>query len=593
MKNTVNGNTSGIKQNTLDRIADIYELTCAPHEFISEELIEALCQFTRLIQREISIYISRDGRVVDVSIGDAQKVSMPGMRLVRNEDRLCGVRCIHTHPSGDGRLSGVDLGTLRSMRLDAMVAIGVKNSNPVSIYASFVGEIKDDERTVVTYGPLNAKRIPHVALLEEITAADERLKSTTKDVVEAKPERVVLVGIENNESYDTLEELKELAITAGAQVVGKSLQRKRSIDNATYIGSGKANELTLYGSEQEADLFIFDDELTAIQQRNLEQILGVSVIDRTTLILDIFASRAQSREGKLQVELAQLKYRLPRLLGQGEALSRLGGGIGTRGPGEKKLEIDRRRIRRRIFELEEELSKIEKQRGLRRESRDKNATPIVALVGHTNAGKSTLLNALTGADVLAENMLFATLDTVVRKVTLPKGMNIMLSDTVGFINKLPHDLVNAFRSTLEEAANADLILHVIDATSSYYERQMDVVDEVLCGLGAGDIPRINVYNKTDILEDGQVLPSDGVKISALTGKGIDGLLAEIENKLNSDRVELDLVIPYSKYDCLHWLRREATILEEEHEAEGTRVKLLLDRDSVWKVKKTLSTESDT
>ena len=327
------------------------------------------------------------------------------------------------------------------------------------------------------------------------------------------------MGLENSGPYDTLAELGELARTAGANVVGRFTQKKAGADNVTYIGSGKAEELSLKGSELEADLFIFDDELTAVQSRNLEEILGARVIDRTALILDIFAQRATSREGKLQVELAQQKYRLPRLLGQGTVLSRLGGGIGTRGPGEKKLEIDRRRIKRRIFELSEELGEIEKQRSLRRARREKNSTPVVALVGYTNAGKSTLLNALTDASVLAEDMLFATLDPVVRQAELPNGTEVLISDTVGFINKLPHDLVEAFRSTLEEAANADIILHVVDRSSPYYESQMAVVEDVLSKLGALDIPRINVYNKCDLT--GERTPNDGVFISAAKGTGID------------------------------------------------------------------------
>ena len=388
----------------------------------------------------------------------------------------------------------------------------------------------------------------------------------------------MLVGIDFGEGYDTLAELSELAKTAGAEVVRVIDLKKRPIDNVTYVGSGKADELSLTVSELEADLVIFDDELTAVQQRSLEEKLGARVIDRTTLILDIFAERAESREGKLQVELAQLKYRLPRLLGQGAVLSRLGGGIGTRGPGEKKLEIDRRRIRRRIYELEQELAEVEKQRSLRSDVRAGGNIPLVALVGYTNSGKSTLLNALTDADVLAKDMLFATLDPVVRQVELPNGRSMILSDTVGFINKLPHDLVNAFRSTLDEVTRADLILHVIDISSPYHEKQMKVVEQVLGELHASSAPRINVYNKCDLLENGSVPEWNGCNafISAKEQSGIDALLRLIEDKLNAGKKELELIIPYSRYDAVNYIYNNATIKSEEHLTEGTKLCIIID-----------------
>ena len=583
----VNGNTEGIKNTLLERMAGIYDMRMAQQEFASHELVAELSELTGILGREISVYIGRDGRVADVSIGDSGKVSMPNMRLVRNEDRLCGVRCIHTHPSGDGRLSGVDIGTLKSMRLDSMAALGVNaEGEATAMYAAYIGDADEaGERNAYIYGPMRPYKLPQRLLVKEIYTADDRLKSSTYEAEGSRPERAILVGLENSEPYDTLDELGELAKTAGAVVVGKFTQRRSGIDNATYIGSGKAEELSLKGSELEADIFIFDDELSAIQTRNLEEILGARVIDRTALILDIFALRATSREGKLQVELAQQKYRLPRLLGQGAVMSRLGGGIGTRGPGEKKLEIDKRRIRRRIYELSEELSEIEKQRGLRRARRQRNAVPLVALVGYTNAGKSTLLNALTGAGGLAEDMLFATLDPVVRQAMLLDGTPVLLSDTVGFINKLPHDLVEAFRSTLEEAAAADLILHVVDRSSSYYESQMAVVEEVLSSLGAGDVPRINVYNKRDLIDEH--IPADGIFISAARGEGIDLLLSEMERQLNSTRAEIELIVPYDKYEAMTIIRSEGRILFEEHDGEGAHVRAQLEESTMWKLKKIL------
>ena len=591
MEKKINGNVAGIRDTILEEMQILYTLEQPTGVFLSRELAEALADFTGRIGREILVYISRGGMIADVSIGDATTVSMPNMRLVRNIDRLCGVRCIHTHPNGSGYLSDVDLGTLNSMRLDAMVAIGVRDGKPTSVYASYVGEMVEEERKPLIYGPMRHDRLPQRGLLDAIAEADARLKAPTYAVTQSEPERTILVGIENNDGYDTLEELKQLAETAGVKVVAVEQQRKRPVDNATYVGSGKADELRLLGSATEADLFIFDDELSAIQIRNLEDILGAPVIDRTMLILDIFATRATTREGKLQVELAQLKYRLPRLLGAGVVMSRQGAsGVGMRGPGEKKLEIDRRRIRRRVFELEQELSEVEKQRGLRRTARKKNAVPLVALVGYTNAGKSTLLNALSDSDVLAEDKLFATLDPVVRRVTLPNGTECLLSDTVGFINKLPHELVQAFHSTLEEVRDADLILHVVDSACPHYDIQMRVVEQVLTELGAGDTPLIEVYNKAD-REDAAPRKRDGaVTISAKTGLGIETLLDKVETALNRTQTRVELVIPYDKFDAMNTVREIGTILSESYEADGNHVTAMLEADKLYKLQKALGIE---
>ena len=588
MTQQINGNIEGIRNSLLEQIRDLYQLRMEADTFASFALLSAMAGFTGQIGREISVYLSRDGRVVDISIGDSGKVSMPNVRLVRNEDRLCGVRCIHTHPNGDGRLSSVDAGTLRSMRLDAMAALGVgPEGQPTNFYAGYLGDMDEaGSRDVLLYGPLRPYKLPQKALMREIYLADDRFKSSTKAVEEARPERAILVGLESDAPYDTLAELGELAATAGALVVGRATQRKRDIDNATYIGSGKAEELSLTASALEADLLIFDDELSPVQTRNLETITGVRVIDRTALILDIFARHAQSREGKLQVELAQLKYELPRIFGQGKDLSRQGSGTIARGPGETKLESDKRRIRRRIYELGEELKTVEKQRGLRRERRQKEAVARIALVGYTNAGKSTLLNALTGAGVLAEDKLFATLDPVVRQVALPNGSQALLSDTVGFINKLPHELVTAFHSTLEEVRQADLILHVVDISASYYPSQMQVVEEVLASLGAGDIPCIRVYNKADQAQG--PLPQDGVAISALQGTGLEALLQAVEQALSARYKEISLVIPYDKYEAMALLKREGRILEETHEGAGTLVRAQVEESLLWRLKRILS-----
>ena len=588
MKQEIHGNVGGIRDSVLNEMLQLYCMEMSADEFLSDEICDALVRFTSIINREVLIYVSRSGKIEDVRVGDDHSVHMDEMRLVRNIDRLSGVRCIHTHPNETGYLSDVDLGSLNALRLDSMCAIGVKEGRASSVYAAFIGDMEGEERKPVWFGPMRAHHLPQRQLLDAITEADKRLLSDTYNIVEIKPDRAVLAGIEGAENYDTLSELAELCKTAGIKVVAKEQQRKRSVDPATYIGSGKAEELALTASAVEADIFVFDDELTAIQLRNLEQILGLPIIDRTMLILDIFAQRAQSREGKLQVELAQLQYRMPRLLGMGKVLSRQGSsGVGMRGPGEKKLEIDRRRIRRRIYELEQELAEIEKQRGLRRAKRAANPIPVVALVGYTNAGKSTLLNLLSGSDALAEDKLFATLDPIVRRVCLPNGSECLLSDTVGFINKLPHDLVDAFRSTLDEVCGADLILHVVDCASDYYEVQMRVVEDVLGSLGALETPRIEVYNKIDKPE-AKPRNNGGIAVSAIDGTGIDTLLHAIEDTLSKTQVRLEIVVPYEKYAALETIRQTATILSESHEEDGTHLTLLLNESETWRIKKAIS-----
>ena len=407
-----------------------------------------------------------------------------------------------------------------------------------------------------------------------------------------KTERAVLAGLSagsmdiSERSTDiSMQELAALVETAGGEAVGMLVQNRPTPDPRSFIGDGKVAELKEFIERNECDLAVFDNELSPSQMRVLSEELGVKVLDRSGLILDIFAQRARTREGQLQVELAQLKYELPRIFGQGKDLSRQGSGTIARGPGETKLESDKRRIRRRIYELGEELKTVEKQRGLRRERRQKEAVARIALVGYTNAGKSTLLNALTGAGVLAEDKLFATLDPVVRQVALPNGSQALLSDTVGFINKLPHELVTAFHSTLEEVRQADLILHVVDVSASYYPSQMQVVEEVLASLGAGDIPCIRVYNKADQAQG--PLPQDGVAISALQGTGLEALLQAVEQALSARYKEISLVIPYDKYEAMALLKREGRILEETHEGAGTLVRAQVEEGLLWRLKRIL------
>ena len=388
---------------------------------------------------------------------------------------------------------------------------------------------------------------------------------------ETRPQRALLVSLDTGE-YDaevSLGELEELAHTAGAEPVLTLTQKRPAPDTATCIGSGMVEQAAQLCQQEEIDLLIFDRELTPTQIRNLEKACGVQVIDRTTLILDIFAQRARSKEGKLQVELAQLKYLLPRLGGQGTSLSRLGGGIGTRGPGETKLETDRRHIRSRIQKLEEELRDLTRRREQMRSRRKKDGIITAAIVGYTNVGKSTLLNALTDAGVLAENKLFATLDPTARALLLPDGRSVMLIDTVGLVRRLPHNLVEAFKSTLEEAASADVLLCVCDASSPEMDEQIEVTTSLLAELGAADTPMIKVLNKCDLVPGLRPLDrKDTVLISAREKTGFEELLSAIMAALEPSQKRLKLLLPYTAAGLLAEIRQEGKVFSEEYTPDG-------------------------
>lgn len=398
--------------------------------------------------------------------------------------------------------------------------------------------------------------------------------------LEEIPVKAVLASVDTGEfdAETSMKELSELAETANAEVVGKVIQKKSEFDSATCMGSGRLEELKGQIEELGAELLIFDHELTGVQTRNIENIVNIRVIDRTTLILDIFAQRARTKEGKLQVELAQQKYRLPRLTGMGTVLSRLGGGIGTRGPGETKLETDKRHIRKRISYLEEELKNLKKHRDFSRSRRKKDGILCAAVVGYTNVGKSTLLNALTDAGVLAENKLFATLDITSRALELPDGRNVMLIDTVGLISRLPHNLVEAFKSTLEEASTADIILHVQDLSSPYMEEQAGVTEKLLSELGCDGIPKINVMNKCDIALNPDMIFENSitVKISAKHNYGFDRLLDCISKNLPETSERMKLLVPYSETSFISRIRTEGKIFSEEYSENGTVIDALVD-----------------
>lgn len=404
-------------------------------------------------------------------------------------------------------------------------------------------------------------------------------------------EKVILVGVSTDDHDDTeksLDELEELASTAGAVTVGRIVQNLSQIHPVTYVGKGKLDEIKDLLWETEATGIICDDELSPIQLGNMEDALNTKIMDRTLIILDIFANRASTNEGKIQVELAQLKYRQSRLVGLGKSLSRLGGGIGTRGPGEKKLEMDRRLIKGRIAQLNRELKDVKRHREVTREQRSRNQVPVIAIVGYTNAGKSTLLNTLTGADVLEEDKLFATLDPTTRNLKLPSKQEVLLTDTVGFIRKLPHHLIEAFKSTLEEAKYADIILHVVDASNPQMDEQMYIVYETLMNLEVKNKPVITAFNKQDKV-DGEVILRDFkadhvVNISAKTGEGLENLQNVIEEVLREQKILIEQLYPYADAGKIQLIRKYGELLEEEYREEGIFAKGYVPIEIYEKVK---------
>lgn len=571
----IHGNTEGIRKTVLDELTTLYDVQLEPGQFMPQDLLQSLCGYSASMNREIAVYITRFGEVADVLIGRADSIDLPDLRLRRGDRRLSMVRCVHTHPRATGELSDVDVSALLSMRFDAMCAVGVsEDGRPTSVQCAFLDA--ESEGHVRRTELISARRLPQEEWLAEIERTDAAYRAANPATRTGR-ERAVLVGIESEESLD---ELEELARTAGAETVLRVLQKRPKPDPVFCVGRGKAEELSLRCQAAQADLVIFDEELSGVMQKNLEETLRLKVVDRTALILDIFAARASTREGKLQVEMAQLRYRSQRLLGQGLVLSRLAGGIGTRGPGESKLEVNRRRIRERLTDLERELEQIERQRGLRRQSREKNGVPIVALVGYTNAGKSTLFNRLTGAGVYVENQLFATLDSVSRPIELPHGGKVLLVDTVGFIRKLPHELVKAFRATLEEARLADVLIMVLDGADAQMEGRRRTVEEVLDSLGATEAPRVEAVNKCDLIApDAQSLPG-ALYISASTGENVEKLLLRVESELEAGAQEVRLLIPFSRYALVSRLHAMGGVLEQRHSEEGVEMRMRMTPQNV-------------
>lgn len=585
----IKGNIKGIRDSVIAELQKLYDMQSP--QLVSQEIAVKLADITEYINREISVYITRSGQIIEIAVGDNATVELPSFSGRRGAGRLSGIRCIHTHPGGNPYLSGVDISALKNNKYDAMVAIGVVSPDFTKSELTFgliTGIDSNENYTSECYGPYSIEDAENINFVNTVSTIERILdKQTGTASLQVMSERAILIGMEwgRNDSLwtvdDSLEELKQLADTAGATVIKKFIQKRPKPDPAFFIGRGKVQELALYAQQENIDLCIFDDELSPAQQRNIESVMGIRILDRTALILDIFAQRARTNEGKLQVELAQLQYTLPRIMGKGLMLSRLGGGIGTRGPGETKLEVDRRRIRDRIAFIKDQIEKVKAVRSLHRSKRKKNNVFEVSLVGYTNAGKSTLLNTLTNSDIYAKDQLFATLDPTTRQLTLPNKQEIIITDTVGFIQRLPHQLIAAFRSTLEVVTEADLLVHVIDVSHELYKEQAAAVHEVLKEIGAETKPVITVYNKIDKLPpdsklaDRLALEEDTVCISAAKKLNLESLQQMIESHLKSKAVEVTLCIPYAETAKAAQLHETANVLEQEYTENGAVMKVIL------------------
>jgi GTP-binding protein HflX len=581
------GNVESIRNSILEKLEEVYELTFPKENIFTEELASIICSITEQIEREISVAVDRKGRVLAVAIGDSTTVELPLIDI--REKKLSGVRIIHTHPNGNSTLSALDISALIKLKLDCLVALAVEKGQCKDVTLGFCG-IMNEVLIPETSVPITIAEAMNFDFLDKVNYIESLIKQN--EILEDESERAILVGID---SEDSLNELKELAKACGINVVDQVLQNKNRIDSAFFIGRGKVQEVGMLRQALRANVIIFDDELDGSQVRNLEEAIGAKVIDRTTLILDIFARRAKSKEAKIQVELAQLKYRMPRLMGLGTVLSRTGGGIGTKGPGEKKLETDRRHIKERIYDLLKELEKVKKIRETQRENR--SSVPKISLVGYTNAGKSTLRNKICEIampkevsqkeKVFEADMLFATLDTTTRAINLPDNRIATLTDTVGFVRKLPHDLVEAFKSTLEEVIYSDLLVHVVDISAENAEEQIEAVNEVLNELNALDKPMLLALNKIDKVSEEKlneiVEKNENTEIELISAKNninLDGFLEKICKLLPYTLKKVKYLVPYTEQSTVAYLHRNANIDLEEYKEEGTVIEAQVD-DEVY------------
>lgn len=563
---SLHGNTHGLKPNQLRRIEKLYQRRIPPRQILTPEFARQLADLSKETGRQIGALIDRKGYVEYVIVGDAKQIQMPDFKRVRvASDRFRGLRCVHTHLRGE-ELTRDDLTDLALLRLDLMAAIDVdertglpgivRAAHLLPLSATNVGE----NGLVKQFGFLEAPvpsqlDIDFVALIEALE--DEMARNRRASRRAGAHDRAILVNVSDgtrSDAEDSIAELRDLAESDGVVVIDTVIQRRSQIDPRTVVGKGKLDELLIRAMQLGADAIIFDRELQPSQVRSISEATDLKIIDRSQLILDIFAQRAQSHEGKIQVELAQLKYLLPRLVvGQDSAFSRLAGGIGGRGPGETKLETDRRRVRDRIHRLQKELESQRTRREQRRKERLRHHVPIISIVGYTNAGKSTLLNALTASEVIAEARMFATLDPTTRRLRLPRDQEVIINDTVGFIRDLPPDLLAAFRSTLEEIAGSSLLVHLVDVANPRWHQQIISVDRILAELKFDQIPRVLVFNKVDLvgqetlaamkrqakLEFGE----DPIAISAANRESLRPLLDAIHARISKPRLLRDSRAP--------------------------------------------------
>jgi GTP-binding protein HflX len=535
----IHGQIGGLKANQVRRLNNLYRRRTPPAFVVSPELSKAIALLSFEIRRQIGLLIDRQGWITHVVVGNYQEIVIPDIEKYRSGGgRLKGLRCVHTHLQHE-TLTQDDLMDLALLKLDLMAAVTIdKEGRPEYVHAAHLLPEGVDGESWQILPPLRPwdPDIDCQALIRSLESEFARKIQSQK--VKKKWERALLISVTTAPKHtaeDSMMELRELAESSNIAVMDAVIQHRKKIDPRFLVGEGKISELVIRALQRGADLLIFDQELNPSQVRSITDLTDMKVIDRTQLILDIFAQRARSREGKIQVELAQLKYLLPRLVGKGTAMSRLTGGIGGRGPGETKLEVDRRRVRDRIAHLEKSLRGIQKQRGQRRARRNKKGLPVISIVGYTNAGKSTLLNTLTKSSVLAEKRLFATLDPSSKRKKFPKDVEVIITDTVGFIRELPKELITAFRATLEELSDADLLLHVIDISNPRYEEQIESVERILEGLELDRIAMLRVLNKQDLVDSvtvrKQARTLDAVPISANDGETLGPLLESMESHI--------------------------------------------------------------